>query len=405
MEPPICRWLFYFCREGNVVGVERNDNRIDALDGIRAISMMLVVWFHFWQQSWLTPPWPLEPFVRYGAVFVDMLILLSAFLNFLPFARAIRAGGELPDTVTFYKKRFVRIVPSYMFCVAVFFLLAVVEGAYTGSLFWAKDLFHAVTFTSFMNKGVYLGTRITGVLWTVQIEMWYYLLMPFLARAFRKLPMLTSVVLIGSSQAVITYITTYQADKIRLYSNHFLSFAGYYAYGMILCMLYLRLKESKQEKWETAGMTLLLPASVYGMFRLICTMGGDRAQIIQMQIRPILGVCFAVFLLAACFSYQYVQAFLGNKMFRFIALISYNLYLWHQGIAVKLKSYRVPFWEGDVPPNQLGERPWMWKYQFIIIGVSVAVAIVTTYFVEKPITVWYNNRVKEGKTNKDKRGN
>lgn len=383
----------------------RNDNRIEAFDGIRAIAMCLVVWFHFWQQSWLTPPWPVEPFVRYGAVFVDMLILLSAFLNFLPFARAIRTGSELPDTLTFYKKRLVRIVPSYMLCVAVFFGISVAEGAYLGSTYWMKDLFHAMTFSSFMNKSVYLGTQITGVLWTVQIEMWYYLLMPLLARAFRKAPMITSAVLIGSSQATITYITTYQADKIRMYSNHFLSFAGYYAYGMILCMLYLRMKESREEKWETAGMTLILPVSVYGMFRLLCTMSGEKAQITQMQIRPAMGVCFAVFLFATCFAHRYVQAFLGNRVFRFIALISYNLYLWHQGIAVKLKYYRVPYWEGDVPPNQLGERTWMWKYQLIIIAASLLIAAAATYFVEKPITVWYNNRVKVGITNKDKRGN
>ena len=30
-------------------------SRIGVLDGIRVISMLFVVWFHFWQQTWLTP--------------------------------------------------------------------------------------------------------------------------------------------------------------------------------------------------------------------------------------------------------------------------------------------------------------------------------------------------------------
>ena len=137
-----------------MVTESKSQNRIAALDGIRAISICLVVWFHFWQQSWLTPPWPIEPFVRYGAVFVDMLILLSAFLNFMPFAKAIREGTAMPGAREFYRKRLIRIVPSYVLCVLVLFLMAVMEGAYEGGDFGHRDLFHALTFTSFANKSV-----------------------------------------------------------------------------------------------------------------------------------------------------------------------------------------------------------------------------------------------------------
>ena len=92
------------------------DKHIDVLDGIRAIAMVFVVWFHFWQQTWLTPRVKLsagvvnitqyfgitsinlEGFVRYGFVFVDMLILLSAFCNFYPYARSIllESHGLIP---------------------------------------------------------------------------------------------------------------------------------------------------------------------------------------------------------------------------------------------------------------------------------------------------------------------
>ena len=79
----------------------RIENRIGVLDGIRAIAIGMVVWFHFWQQTWLTPylripteytkyigitEINLAGWVRYGFVFVDMMILLSAFCNFYPYA-------------------------------------------------------------------------------------------------------------------------------------------------------------------------------------------------------------------------------------------------------------------------------------------------------------------------------
>ena len=34
---------------------EQIEKHIAVLDGIRAIAVVMVVWFHFWQQTWLTP--------------------------------------------------------------------------------------------------------------------------------------------------------------------------------------------------------------------------------------------------------------------------------------------------------------------------------------------------------------
>lgn len=31
------------------------DRHIDVLDGVRVFAIGLVAWYHFWQQSWLTP--------------------------------------------------------------------------------------------------------------------------------------------------------------------------------------------------------------------------------------------------------------------------------------------------------------------------------------------------------------
>ncbi len=37
------------------MGENKIESRIGVLDGIRAIAIGMVVWFHFWQQTWLTP--------------------------------------------------------------------------------------------------------------------------------------------------------------------------------------------------------------------------------------------------------------------------------------------------------------------------------------------------------------
>ena len=31
------------------------DKHIAVLDGLREISLIIIVWLHFWEQTWLTP--------------------------------------------------------------------------------------------------------------------------------------------------------------------------------------------------------------------------------------------------------------------------------------------------------------------------------------------------------------
>lgn len=89
---------------------------IRVLDGIRAVSVLIVAWYHIWQQSWLEPvflDFSLDWLVRNGSILVDLLILLSGFCLFLPHARAMVYGDKPDTTGEFYIKRVARIAPSY----------------------------------------------------------------------------------------------------------------------------------------------------------------------------------------------------------------------------------------------------------------------------------------------------
>ena len=64
---------------------------VQVADGLRALSVFIVAWFHIWQQSWLNPVLSIGPVrldfnapVRTGYMMVDMMLLLSGFLLFLP---------------------------------------------------------------------------------------------------------------------------------------------------------------------------------------------------------------------------------------------------------------------------------------------------------------------------------
>lgn len=68
------------------------DKHLDVLDGFRAICVLLVGWYHIWQQGWLSPSFEipgqrisLDFLLRSGYLWVDGLLLLSGFLLYLPY--------------------------------------------------------------------------------------------------------------------------------------------------------------------------------------------------------------------------------------------------------------------------------------------------------------------------------
>jgi len=367
------------------LNAEKVDRHIEVLDGVRAAAVGLVAWFHFWQQSWLTPgnAW-IEGFVRYGFVFVDMLILLSAFCNFYPYARAILLEEPWPDTKRFYLKRAVRILPSYYLSLLVMAAVMLAEGRLVIDGFFWKDVIAHVTCTGALFPDTYLGSNFSGVLWTVQIEVLYYIMMPWIAKLFRRAPVLTCGLLWGCGFFSARYLLCEKADEIQAYVNHMATFAGCYADGMLLCMLYITLKGSDLENGYTRlAATGAAVCCVLYTGRMVRPMGEGGLQLIQLRQRFELSLVFSCFLLALPFACRGLQCLFASRVMRFFASISYNLYLWHQYIAVKCKEYRIPWWEGDTPPNITGDRVWMWKYQILIIMLSLAVALVMTYGVER----------------------
>lgn len=377
------------------------DKHIDVLDGVRAVAVGLVAWYHFWQQSWLTPriTFPaviaeytgmrginIEGYVRYGFQFVDMLILLSAFCNFYPYARSIMLGEPWPDAKTFYKKRAARILPSYYLSLFLMILISVAEGSFQADAFFRKDLVTHLTCTAPFFPDTYIGSRFNVVLWTVQIEVLYYILMPWLAKLFRKAPVLTCIGLWTCGIVSANDIISHHAEQIRVMGNHMLTFAGCYANGMLLAMLYITLKEKNAEnRYTRLAASVAVIGCMFCLSAMTRQLGKGELQVVQLQQRFGLSIVFSCFLLALSFACRAIQFLFTNKLMKFLAGISYNFYIWHQYIAVKLKTMHIPYWEGEKPPNMTGDRVWMWKYQLLIVATSLIVGTALTYGFEKPV--------------------
>ena len=170
-----------------------NCYKIPELNGLRVLLVFIVSWYHFWQQSWLTPSigsYSLDYLLRAGYMPVDGTILLSGFLLFLPYARAMLLGEAVPNTKQFYQRRIMRIVPSYYFVtLALLFAVALPWHLYHNSSDMVRDVVMHLTFTQTFNPATYIATPIGVASWTIAIEMQAYLIFPLLARWAMKNPL------------------------------------------------------------------------------------------------------------------------------------------------------------------------------------------------------------------------
>lgn len=368
--------------------------RIPELDGLRVILVFIVSWYHFWQQSWLTPSVghvSLDFLVRSGYMPVDGTILLSGFLLFLPWARSMLLGESAPDRRLFYRRRIMRIVPSFYFVtLLMLFAVALPWDLYYTPQRMVKDVFMHLTFTFTFDSQTYIATPIGVASWTLAIEMQAYLLFPFLARWTVRRPVRTLVCMTGAAWLWRLW-SLWAFTDYGMVVNQLPSFLDVYALGMAAALVYVRLtqwwkKVNKPLLWEVLA-TLTVAVCVILLEQILRDQAYsdviDNIQAGQMIRRFPFTLVLTVLTLVLPFTVLPLRKLMGNRVMTFLAGLSMNYYLLHQNIAVHLRRLEIPFSEFALP-NQAGDVPWQYAYTWLCFGLSLLAAILATYLIEKP---------------------
>ena len=370
---------------------------IPELNGLRVLLVFIVSWYHIWQQSWLTPSigsYSLDFLVRSGYVPVDGTILLSGFLLFLPHARAMLLGEQIPDTRSFYQRRIMRIVPSYVFVtLLMLFAVAIPYGLYYSDQALWKDVLMHLTFTQTFDFSTYIATPSGVASWTVALEMQADLIFPLLAKAARKNAWGTFATMAAAALLFRSWVV-WAMDDYNMVVNQVINFLDVYAIGMAASILYVKLttlypEDKRRFLWQAIATTAVALA-FWGLTELLQDQAGSNGQIEiqagQMIRRPAFASLLAVLAVALPFTVRPLRFLMGNKLMGFLAMISMNYYLMHQNIAVHLKRIGFPPSETAMPNMAPGgpEKPWVYQYTALCFGLSVLTAIAITFLIEKP---------------------
>jgi len=144
------------------------------IDGIRAIAVLWVIFFHAWLFQYLDFKevgdaifdYPYMIWITKGDLGVDLFFVISGFLIGTILFKELKRTGTL-NFKNFYKRRFLRLLPVYVF--AMIIGLYFIEGDGWKSA-WSNLLY--------INNYVYESYM--GWTWSLAIEEQFYIVIPFL---------------------------------------------------------------------------------------------------------------------------------------------------------------------------------------------------------------------------------
>ncbi|HTD36377.1 MAG TPA: acyltransferase [Candidatus Limnocylindrales bacterium] len=365
------------------------DGRIATIDGLRGIAILLVVWFHVWQITWQSVVIPginlsLQPLAETGFLGVALFFFISGFVLMLPYAQA-RIAGTPPHTWGhFYWRRFVKIVPSYVLCIVA--MIAFGYQTYPDLASAVKDVGIHLLFVHTWFAATY--GSINAALWSLAVEVQFYALFPLIAIVFVRRPLLTAIALFAIANAWRVWCMLSSHTYYEMKLAQLPAYVDFFAAGMLGAWICATIAVHRPHFAEKRlWFSLLMIAGFVGFWLLAKDCYDHRydpewPQLWVVQWRSALALVCLAAAVGAVFAARRLQLALANPVLLFLAVISYNLYLFHPGVAHGLLVAGIPP-HATADPHD--DRTWQLVYWLVAIPAMLIVASAITYGFERPL--------------------
>jgi peptidoglycan/LPS O-acetylase OafA/YrhL len=163
---------------------------ISEIDGLRFLAIFPVVIQHLSERFERNATYSFKPGAEFeastfitnrGFIGVYIFFAISGFILALPFASHLLNGTHKVSLKSYFLRRLSRLEPPYLIAIAGITISLVVMGAYS----WREILPHFGASMVYLHSLIYHSwTYINPPVWTLEIEVQFYILAPFLAWLF-----------------------------------------------------------------------------------------------------------------------------------------------------------------------------------------------------------------------------
>ncbi|MDQ2866597.1 MAG: acyltransferase, partial [Candidatus Eremiobacteraeota bacterium] len=291
--------------------------RLGVLDGLRGIAVLLVLWYHLWEISWL--PAPASQYLQFipetGFIGVHLFFFLSGFVITYPFLRALAKQQPQPTWGHFAWRRFIKIFPSYALSIVVAYAVGYATIERTGAAPWQEIVSHLL-FVHTWWQNTY--GSINGVLWTLAVEVEFYCIFPLVWWCFRRRPWITalSMMLVAfawrSTLQACCYSTTFPQ-----WSENLPGYLDIFACGMLCAMLFVtfghRVRESRWSAFAPLVALAGIACCVLLLQHLFAFRQAEQWQAVwQVRTRALFGISFGLIALGWLCARRWWQSILSN---------------------------------------------------------------------------------------------
>jgi peptidoglycan/LPS O-acetylase OafA/YrhL len=291
---------------------------IPSLDGLRAISIALVILSHA-RETRGFPAW-IPNFVSDGTLGVQVFFIISGFLITTLLIQEQASTGTI-SLGLFYARRTLRIFPPF-YC----FLAIVAVATWMGLLaIPPRNFLFAATYTmNYMSSG---GAWVTGHIWSLSVEEQFYMVWPLIMKLSgqrRAFWIAATLAITGPLILLAVYLIDHGVGgRLTMY---FPLVADSIAAGCVLAGILPWLRRKPIFRWfaSPAG-DLVIPL----IFLLNLGRPHPRIHFALTETALNLCICYAIVRYIE-FPGCSVGRILNNPAVSFIGKLSYSLYIWQQ---------------------------------------------------------------------------
>ncbi len=321
--------------------------KVDCINGLRALAVLLVIFHHVvgvhkFQAGFATlnlGKLTLYPgtILSNGWIGVKLFFVLSGIVLFLPYARGQRAFVGPKDTLEFYKRRAIRLLPLYFLSVFVCLAIGPTATDSKSTLMW-------LVIMGSMAFGLSPRTfcpNTNWVLWSLATEFYFSLVFPFLAKFIQRFGIVKIWVVTMLFSLGIRYLGIVlgfgndPSPYMDFVSSSVFGSLDDFVTGMFLAHLMV-------QKWEIKLkippiFLTLLGAILLSFSLMLCD--AWVLHVLPLFMRPLIATCInlSLFVLVgsiALYPQQIVSKLVSNWPLQLIGMMCYSLYVWH-GIVMK----------------------------------------------------------------------